>query len=337
MWENTAAPRGLGCCKHALGEAMKSDERRAAASMRRDLSLVLATTVAVALGSMYFEVSEAVQAWARHWEHYQFDEYPGILLVLVTGMTWFAWRRMREAEAEVLRREAVEHALAAALSNNRRLMNTHVQVQEDERRRIARELHDELGQHLNAIKVDAVTIREAERLAPDSRRAVLSIIEVTDHLHAIVRNMIRRLRPAGLDELGLPSAIENYLESMRGRLPELRVDLAIAGNFDDLAEPVNITLYRVIQEGLTNVVRHANASCVEICLNRTGVPAQLGSEITLTISDNGTGHPARQAAGGLGLIGMRERIEALGGRFEVSSGALCGFLVSAWLPVVLES
>jgi len=336
MWEN-AVSKWCESLQTLVGGAMKSGERGATTSTRHDLVLVVATTLAVALVSMYFEVSEAVQAWARHWERYQFDEYPGILLVLATGMTWFAWRRMREAEAEILRREAIEQELAVALSNNRRLMHTHVQVQEDERRRIARELHDELGQHLNAIKVDAVTIRQTERLPPEAHRAVLSIIDVTNHLHAIVRNMIRRLRPAGLDELGLPSAIENYLQSLRGRLPELRVDLAIAGDFDDLAEPVNITLYRVIQEGLTNVVRHANASCVEICLNRTRAMPLHESEITLTISDNGRGVPSSQGSSGLGLIGMRERIEALGGRFEVKRGALCGFLVSAWLPVAIES
>jgi signal transduction histidine kinase len=145
------------------------------------------------------------------------------------------------------------------------------------------------------------------------------------------------LRPAGLDELGLPAAIEHYLHSLRGRLPELQVDLAIAGDFDDLAEAVNITLYRVIQEGLTNNVRHANATSVEICLNRTaGAIPQRRSEITLTITDNGRG-PSSGGSGGLGLIGMRERVESLGGRLEVRSGALCGFLVSAWLPVIVES
>ena len=316
---------------------MKSGARNAAASMRRDLVFLVAITFAAALISMYFEVSEAIQAWTRHWERYQLDEYPGILLVFATGMTWFAWRRMREAHAEILRREAIERELAAALSNNRRLMRTHVQVQEDERRRIARELHDELGQHLNAMKVDAVTIRDTEGLPHETRRAAFSIIDVTDHLHGIVRNMIRRLRPAGLDELGLPAAIENYLQSLHGRLPELQVDLAIAGDFNDLAEAVNITLYRVIQEGLTNVARHANASRVVIRLNRTCAIPHAMSEITLTISDDGRGGPSPRERSGLGLIGMKERIEALGGRFEVRSGAPSGFLVSAWLPLAVQS
>jgi signal transduction histidine kinase len=300
-------------------------------TVRSDLVLIAGLTVAVAIVSVRFELSETVQTWTRHWEHYQLDELPGVLLFAAFAMAWFAWRRIREARAELARRITLERELAAALGENRRLMQAQMQIEEEERRRLARELHDELGQHLNAIKIDAVTIRSS----PDAeaRRAALSIVELTDHLHAIVRDMTRRLRPAGLDELGFPAALDNCLEAWRGRVPDLDLELSMNGDFENLGEALNMTLYRLIQEGLTNVSRHANARRVDIRLQRNASRSDKG-EIELTMKDDGRGFEAETWDGeGVGLIGMRERVEALGGRLEIATRAAPGFCVTAWLPV----
>jgi two-component system sensor histidine kinase UhpB len=300
-------------------------------SVRSDLVLVAGLTLAVAIVSVQFELSEAVQSWTRNWEHYQLDELPGVLFFTAVAMAWFAWRRIHEARAELLRRIALERELAAALRENRRLVQAQMQIQEEERRRLARELHDELGQHLNAIKIDAVTIRSSADT--DVRRAARSIVDLADHLHAIVRDMTRRLRPAGLDELGLPAALENCLESWRGRVPNLDLELSMNGDLDGLGEALNMTLYRLIQEGLTNVSRHAHARRVDIRLQRGAARGENG-EIELTLNDDGRGFEAATWNGeGVGLIGMRERVEALGGRLEIATRAAHGFSVRAWLPV----
>jgi two-component system sensor histidine kinase UhpB len=309
---------------------MATGDLHGSTSVRRDLFIVAAATALVAVASVKFEVSEAVQAWAQRWEHYQLDEFPGIALFAAVAFAWFVWRRVREVRAELARRIALERDLAAALAENRRLSQSHVRVQEEERRRLARELHDELGQHLNAIKIDAVSIRQCAADTPaEAQRAALSIIGITDHLHAIVRDMTRRLRPAGLDELGLHAALEDYVEAWRARYPNVRVDLDVTGDFDPLPEALNITLYRLIQEGLTNVSRHAHASHVRVALERgSGADAVL-----VSVRDDGKGAPDIDTTEGLGLIGMRERVEALGGRFAVVTGERVGFRVDASLPV----
>jgi signal transduction histidine kinase len=110
----------------------------------------------------------------------------------------------------------------------------------------------------------------------------------------------------------------------------VQLELAINGDFDQLGELLNITLYRLIQEGITNVVRHAVADRVEIRLERPVAPGNDG--VALTIQDNGKGGTA-SAGKGFGLLGMRERVEALGGEFEVRSGLADGFSIRAWLPL----
>jgi signal transduction histidine kinase len=208
-----------------------------------------------------------------------------------------------------------------------------VNVQEEERRSLARELHDELGQHLNAIKIDAVAIRDCP--ADESaaiRKSAQAIIGIADHVHAVVRDMTRKLRPPGLDELGLPAALENYVEGWRGRLPALQFEFAIAGDIEGLGETLNITLYRVVQEGLTNVAKHANARRVELRLVKNIVDTR-NEELVLTLVDDGAGaEPGREHAG-LGLIGMRERVEAAGGRLEIVSQPQRGFRLVVRIPV----
>src|SRR4051812_4763062 len=102
-------------------------------SVRRDLVLVIAATVAVTVVSVQFELSEALQAWTQRWERYQLDELPGILLFAALAMAWFAGRRIQQARAELVRRVALQRELATALAENRRLMNVQVGVQEEER------------------------------------------------------------------------------------------------------------------------------------------------------------------------------------------------------------
>src|SRR5262249_10294730 len=146
----------------------------------------------------------------RRWEGIELDEWPIVLLVLAVGLMWLSWRRYRETLSELRARQAAEARLAEALSLNRQLAHQHLRLQESERKHLARELHDEFGQYLNAIKLDAVAIRETS--SSSHADAADRIASAVDHVHVVVSDIIRRLRPAGLDELGLVAALENCVD-----------------------------------------------------------------------------------------------------------------------------
>ena len=306
---------------------------------RRDLAFLCAAMVAAAIISIYFELSETLLAWLRPWERYQLDELPGMLLFLALGLAWFAWRRMREARMALAHRIALEHDLAAALTENRRLSQSMVQMQEEERRSLARELHDELGQHLNAIKIDAVTIRNSADGANSVAARAEAIVRVVDRVHAVVRDMTRKLRPAGLDELGLSAALENCVEEWRARSPGIAVELSCDGDLESLGEATNMLVYRIVQESLTNVARHAHARRVTIGITRA--LTQDADALAITIADDGDGAvpcaagAAASQHSGLGLIGMRERVEAADGHLETGNLPEGGFRVEARVPVSL--
>lgn len=218
--------------------------------------------------------------------------------------------------------------LAGALAENRRLSQRSMQVQEEERRNLARELHDELGQSLNAIKVDAVTIRDRSEHAGEVQRSAKAIIEVSGQVYDVVRSLLQRLRPVALDELGLRSAVEYGVEQWQRRHPEVRCSFSADGELDDLSEQMNITLYRLAQECLTNVAKHAQATAVTVTLRRIN-----RHEISFGFDDNGRGFDPGSPRQGLGLVGLRERVEALDGKFDLQSAPGNGVRVSAVIPV----
>jgi signal transduction histidine kinase len=217
----------------------------------------------------------------------------------------------------------MQNELAGALEENRRLSQRSMQVQEEERRNLARELHDELGQSLNAIKVDAVTIRDNSAALPEIHRGALSIIEVSSQVYDVVRSLMQRLRPVALDELGLRSAMQYCVEQWQRRHAGVRCTFTADGELDDLDEQTNITLYRLVQECLTNVAKHADATQVGISMTRSV------HELRFSFGDNGKGFDPSQKRRGLGLVGLRERVEALAGHFELDSAPGRGVHVKA--------
>jgi len=300
---------------------------------QRDLIWVALGTLVFAALSIHFELSETVVAWTQSRERFQVDELPGTLLFLALALVWFAWRRIDEFRTELAQRRAVERRLATALDANQRLARDNVRIQEEERRNLARELHDELGQYLNAIKVDAVCTRDAAASdTAEVRRGAWSIVESVDHVHTTLRDVMRRLRPPGLDELGLVAALESCVDGWRRRAPGVSFDLHAPEATSDWGEAVNITIYRIVQEGLTNVAKHAQATRVEIHLDTRATIAG-GDSVVLRVSDNGVGMPETATTGGLGLLGMRERLETLGGRLDASGASSTGFTLIATLPL----
>jgi signal transduction histidine kinase len=329
-WTAQAARQRVSSDSARRREADRDDQPR------RDLLLVGAGTVLFFAASVHFELSEMVSSWTGRWENYQLDEIPGTLLFLALALAWFGWRRVQEARDELRRRVATQERLAEALAENRRLSLSHVSVQEEERKQLARELHDELGQHLNAIKVNAVAIRgSTENKSADGHDAAAAIIAVADQLHGTIRGMLRRLRPVGLDELGLAAALEHLVQGWRARNPDVCARLRIAASVENLRENENIAIYRLVQEGLNNVSRHARAREVTVCLDETARADGGGygkSDVVLTIADDGVGARGRDETGGLGLIGMRERIEGLHGRLAIEAASGRGFRITATIP-----
>lgn len=291
----------------------------------RDVALAGVVTLGCAALAAYFELSEAIFQYTRRWEHYQLDEWPVAAFVLALCFVWISWRRYRQALAQLEARRAAEMRLAAALTENRELAQQHLHMQEAERKHLARELHDELGQYLNAIKLDAVAIRDSA--GPDDSAASLAAartLKAVDHVHAVVNDIIRRLRPAGLDELGLVAALENCVDHWRQRLPDTRFTLSMSGSLDDLGESMNLTIYRLIQEALTNSFKHAAAGRIDITLSRS-------NDVLVTVADDGRGAVASTRSG-FGLSGMKERVELMGGTFSTDSGPGRGFAIEARFP-----
>ena len=300
----------------------------------QDTAVVVFATAVMAILCVQFDFSEALRRWTAPWERFQLDELPAVLLVLAAGLAWFAARRYGEAGCELRHRQLAEAQLEAALTDNRRLSQQYVRLQEAERKSLARELHDELGQYLNVIKLDAVAIRDGRLTDPTSlREQAGAIVTNGNHIHTVLTSLIRQLRPVGLDELGLGAALEHCIDTWRPRLPDVRLSLELSGEFGDLTEAVTLTVYRVVQEGLNNVAKHAAAGQVTMRLERTPPGAGSPDFVTVTIADDGVGVDTKVPTQGLGLIGMRERVAALAGHLEVSSTPGSGFQLKARIPV----
>ncbi len=205
-----------------------------------------------------------------------------------------------------------------------------ITAQEEERRSIARELHDEVGQVLTAIKVElAVAQRQIEanggppHLLDDSRSVVEGAL-------ATVRDLSHLLHPALLDDLGLPAAVDWYLKSF-GVRHGLRVDLLQEGMDERLTSDVEASAFRIVQEALTNVAKHANATRCRVYLQR------LPTTVLITVEDDGAGFDAAvtQQTGerrGLGLIGIRERVSELRGSMRLESAPGKGTRITVELP-----
>ncbi|MGH8259615.1 MAG: sensor histidine kinase [Steroidobacteraceae bacterium] len=302
---------------------------RAAPAAWRDAIAIAVLVTAMAAVSVHFNLSELLRGWAAPWERFQLDELPGVLCVLALGLTWFAARRHRASVLELRRRRVAERRLAAALAGNRRLAQQYVRLEEAERKTLAQELHDELGQYLNVIKLDGVAIRD-DRLGGEEnvQERAAAIVANCNHIHAELANLIRRLRPVGLDELGLTAAVEHCVDAWRSRLPGAELRLTTTGELADLPEDVALAVYRVVQEALTNIAKHASAGHIDIRLDREHAGAGIG----VTISDDGVGVEPDAPTRGLGLIGMRERVAALQGQIEVASAPGRGFRLTARIP-----
>jgi signal transduction histidine kinase len=314
---------------------MQAQDRTARAerrnAVRRDLVVIAVISAAAAIVCVRLNLSELTTGWMREHENLQLDELPGILLVVAGCLVWFALRRYLEASRELALRRVTEARLAEAFAENQRLAQRYLDIQEYERKALARDLHDELGQYINAIKLDAVAIREGE-ISEDARAAVGAMIGNIDRVYAVVGGLIRELRPVGLDDLGVAAALEHCVGDWRQRLGSTEIRLSIDCDLSRLDGVRALALFRMVQEAMTNVARHASAQRVDIRIGAKG-GAVVPERIEVTITDDGRGADLSKPRTGLGLVGMRERTAAFGGSLSVQSQRGAGFKLEASIPV----
>jgi signal transduction histidine kinase len=201
-----------------------------------------------------------------------------------------------------------------------------VAAQEDERKAIARELHDEVGQSLTALRMEAGAAASlAAGNSGDLQERLESIKQLAERTVHELRNMALLLRPSMLDDLGLVPALRWQAREVSKRTG-LKVRMTAEGVPDDLPDEHKTCIYRVVQEALNNCARHAQAHTVRVQV--VGHP----SAISLSIQDDGAGFDARQVRG-LGLLGMEERVTHIGGRLRIDSEPGKGAVLTADLPV----
>jgi glucose-6-phosphate-specific signal transduction histidine kinase len=246
-----------------------------------------------------------------------------------------------ELACENRARETAEAALQRKGAQLRRLARRLMDAQEQERRGIAQELHDDMGQTLTAVRVHAQLIRQEHTSEAEAcARSAKTILDLAGHMYDSTHRIMRRLRPRALDELGLAGALSGSIEA--AGLKEMGIDVhtELRDDLEDLDDAVAITVYRLLQEALTNVVRHAGARNVWIRLSRETGPRDTalgGDTLSLSVEDDGRGMPEPMLdKDRLGLLGAQERVEALGGRFSVEARAGGGVRLRAEIPLNQE-
>jgi len=222
---------------------------------------------------------------------------------------------------------------------NQQLVSELIEIQDNERKDIARDLHDEAGPCLFSIRAAASSLQElVSQPAPDPERlrehgAILD--RASETLQVLIRGLLGRLRPVGLAELGLGAALDSLIGAWRLGHPEVDLRLVAPHDLSSLDKPTAFAAYRVVQEAVTNIFRHADARWAQVVVQfgeARGDAVDAEPELRLVIEDDGEGIP-KDHRSGMGLLGMRERVQALGGSMSVERRIEGGTRVSVSFPV----
>ena len=295
----------------------------------RDLALLALTILAMA-ASIYFMVRRGLKP---------VGQIQAALTRLEAGELDTRLPRFRLQDLDDIS-QRFNHCAAAmqeAAAQRRELTRRLIDVEEDERRRLARELHDELGQSLTAIKVDAAYMaREAAGSSVKIETCARGVERLTTEIMEIIRGMLARLRPHGLETVGLRDTVQELVNSWQTRVAgRFSCTLKLTGPIDLLPADLNITVYRLIQECLTNAVRYSRARVIAIQLDaQTGESSDRPQRVALSVLESEVSEEsALIGTDGSGLLGMRERVEAHGGELRIAVGESGGLSLWAWMPV----
>ncbi len=227
--------------------------------------------------------------------------------------------------------KAINHLvekLRESQKENFALIQHTLTIQEDERQHLAQELHDELGQSLTAIKVMTATIAKANDLKNQLvSQSSSSIIEVCDHLIKVVRSMMQQLHPLTLTELGLKEALHDLVDNWQTRSLNLHIDFYCDENLEMCPKSFDIHIFRIVQESLTNIFRHAKASYASIDLRVDS------NQLLLEIHDDGIGCNDENRKNGFGLLSMKDRVRSLNGRIKIDSKLNEGMQIFVSFPI----
>jgi two-component system sensor histidine kinase UhpB len=247
--------------------------------------------------------------------------------------------KAQELAAITDRFNALAGALEATRAENAALYQRLITTQDDERRNTARELHDEVGPSLFGLKANAGSLAAAAAALSDtSARAAVAerardILAIVDHLQAVNRSLLTRLRPMALGHVPLADVLADMVRERARQSPQIAFPFAAGRLKPSYGDAIDLTIYRCVQEGLTNAVRHAGADNVRVVLEEAGEPA--AARLELAVQDDGRGIDP-QAPAGFGLRGMQERVRALGGECAVEPAAGGGTRVRVVIPLPNE-
>jgi two-component system, NarL family, sensor histidine kinase UhpB len=240
----------------------------------------------------------------------------------------------REFVALATRFNALAQALDSARAENVRLSQRLITAQDDERRNIALELHDEVGPSLFGLKAIATSIGTIAADSLDAMRQIASqrmrdMLPIIEHLQTVNRGLLNRLRPMALGHVPLGDLIERLIQDRAREHPQINLRLEAATLARTYGDTIDLTIYRCVQESLTNAIRHAAATQIVVAV---GDPSGDASQLVLNIEDDGRGIGS-DASRGLGLTGMEERVRALGGQFVIEPRLGGGTAVRAVIPL----
>lgn len=228
--------------------------------------------------------------------------------------------------------QGIHHDLQDSSQKVHDLNNKILHLQEEERRRLSAELHDELGQHLTAIRFEAELIKTAKSLQ-DTQYSAEAIDKIGRDMKDIVRSMLERLRPPEFDMFGLRGAITEMISDWQLRHPNVHIDFQCKADFTDIDDVRQLSIYRIVQEGLTNISRHAGSSELDVIISLVSSQDQ----ITIIVSDNGLGCDLTKQVKGFGLKGMQERVYGLLGKMTLNSSPDKGMNIIVEIPIKGES
>ncbi|MGQ0701270.1 MAG: sensor histidine kinase [Panacagrimonas sp.] len=237
--------------------------------------------------------------------------------------------RSGSPEVQVLSEGLAELAarIGRAREQVRSLHLRNLDLQEEERSMVARELHDEIGQHVAAIEMETIRIA---RMKPDDethrQSRLLQLRSSVAEIHRISRRLVHRLRPPSIESLGLSGALEALFDRWRAEHPEPELISELDPACDQISAERAVHLYRIVQESLSNAARHAQARMVWVRVKPEA------DEVYVQVMDDGRGFDAAGTTRGFGLVGMRERVEALAGTLAVRSKAGAGTIIEAFIP-----
>ena len=231
---------------------------------------------------------------------------------------------MRDISERILAQKSQDE-----LEQNRKLTTIIQGHIEDERRSLARELHDELGQYVSAIKIFAQNINNKSDGNKDIKTSASSVTSAANQIYDGMHNIIRKLRPGALDNLGLSETIRDTVSGWQQQHKNLKFLLNIKGKINDLGEAININIYRIIQESMNNALKHSKATEITIDLSL------LKKSLKLEFSDNGVGFDKKilKNSKQFGLIGIKERIQSLKGTFDLQTSPSNGTKLIILIPI----